>query len=150
MENMKLLRTVLYLHHRLERASRKFELSISQYRMLYFLRAGPRRAAELAALSSIRKPSITSLINTLEARGWIHREEDPDDRRAICIQITREGRSAMHKFEAAMQNELDEFLGPDVVADAEDNLAEVFEIWNAKRRARYEEWRKGPEKANEA
>ena len=127
MSDMKLLRSVLYLHHRLERASRSFDLSISQYRMLYFLSHGPRRAAELAMESSIRKPSITSLLNTLESRGWISREEDPGDRRAICIRITDDGISIMREFEKYLQESLEEFLGPDVLDRYEVHVADSYE-----------------------
>ena len=129
---MKLLRTVLYLHHRLERASRTSEMSISQYRMLYFLKRGPRRAAELAIESSIRKPSITSLITTLESREWITRAEDPDDRRALSIEITPAGTQAMKNF-----------LGEDAVAAADDYMATLYELWNEKRKARFEQWSHG-------
>jgi DNA-binding MarR family transcriptional regulator len=137
---MKLLRTVLYLHHKLERASRNCEMSISQYRMLYFLKNGPRRAAELAMESSIRKPSITSLINTLESRAWISRDEDPEDRRAICIQITSEGTQAMKRFEKDLQRALQEFLGPEVVAEADDYMGTLYDLWNEKRRSRFDDW----------
>lgn len=140
MSNFKLLRTVLYLHHRLERASRTADVSISQYRMLYFLAQGPRRAAELATESSIRKPSITSLIATLESKGWISREEDPDDRRALCIRITREGKSAMRGLEQHLQEALVEFLGEDELEDAEAAVAELFELWNEKQRTGFEAW----------
>lgn len=140
MKEMKLLRTVLYLHHKLERASRTFDVTISQYRMLYFLSHGPRRAAELAVESSIRKPSITALMNTLEGRGWIQREEDPDDRRAASIKITPDGIATMRAFEKHLQSSLEDFLGTDEVAGAEAEISPLFDIWNRKRKERYEEW----------
>jgi DNA-binding MarR family transcriptional regulator len=149
MSNFKLLRTVLYLHHRLERASRAADVSISQYRMLYFLAQGPRRAAELATESSIRKPSITSLIATLEGKGWITREEDPDDRRALCIQITREGKSAMKRLEQHLQSELVEFLGEDEFENAEEAVAELFGVWNDRRKVFLEAWKNEKAAANE-
>ncbi|HKI74352.1 MAG TPA: MarR family transcriptional regulator [Pseudomonadales bacterium] len=131
---MKLLRTVLYLHHKLERASRTSEMSISQYRMLYHLKNGPRRAAQLAIESSIRKPSITSLMATLEGKGWITRAEDPDDRRALSIEITRIGTQAMKKFEAELQLALEEFLGDDAVADADEYMSGLYDLWNERRK----------------
>ena len=136
---MKLLRTVLYLHHKLERASRTSDMSISQYRMLNHLKTGPRRAAQLAMESSIRKPSITSLMATLEARGWITRAEDPDDRRALSIEITRSGKESMKKFEAELQLALEEFLGADAVAEADEDIGELYDLWNDRRKALVEE-----------
>lgn len=143
---MKLLRTVLYLHHRLERASRKSELSISQYRMLSYLIKGPRRAAELANESRIRKPSITSLINTLESKGWIRREEDPDDRRALCIEITPKGKQAMIQFEKDMQTALQDFLDADVVAEVDERITPLYDLWNERRKQQYEQWMQQNEK----
>lgn len=136
---MKLLRTVLYLHHKLERASRTCDMSISQYRMLSHLKNGPRRAAQLAIESSIRKPSITSLMATLESRQWITRAEDPDDRRALSIEITRAGTEAMKAFERELQLALQEFLGEDAVAEADEYMAALYELWNDKRKAAFEE-----------
>lgn len=136
---MKLLRTVLYLHHKLERASRTSEMSISQYRMLYHLKNGPRRAAQLALESSIRKPSITSLMATLESRGWITRAEDPDDRRALSIEITRTGTQAMKRFESELQLALEEFLGKDAVADADEYMSVLYDLWNDRRKVLLED-----------
>lgn len=145
--NKILVRTLLYLQHQLERASRKEDMSISQYRMLYFLMRGPRRAAELAVESRIRKPSITSLVATLETRGWISRKEDPDDRRALCIEITPEGLEAFNQFEQSMHDSLLVFLGDAGVEEAEVALAPLYELWTGKRDARYEAWvRKTDEK----
>ncbi|MCB1646273.1 MAG: MarR family transcriptional regulator [Pseudomonadales bacterium] len=135
-----LVRTLLYLQHQLERASRKEDMSISQYRMLYFLMRGPRRAAELAVESSIRKPSITSLVGTLESRGWITRTEDPDDRRALCIEITPVGLEAFNRFEASMHESMQRFLGEEGVAEAEAALIPLYQLWTRKRDARYEDW----------
>lgn len=145
---MKLLRTVLYLHHKLERASRTGDMSISQYRMLYHLKSGPRRAAQLAIASSIRKPSITSLMATLECKAWITRAEDPDDRRALSIEITRAGTQAMKKFEAEMQLALQEFLGEDAVVEADDYMAALYDLWNDKRTATLEQWSQGDKQAS--
>ncbi|MEX0943394.1 MAG: MarR family transcriptional regulator [Pseudomonadales bacterium] len=146
MKDMKLLRTVLYLHHKLERASRSFDVSISQYRMLYYLSHGPRRAAELASESSIRKPSITSLINTLESRGWISREGDPADRRAISIRITQEGTAIMKAFERHLQDSLVEYLGAEAAADAEGQIEPLFELWNDRRKLRIKQWMQASKK----
>lgn len=143
---MKLLRTVLYLHHKLERASRATEMSISQYRMLYHLKNGPRRAADLAIESSIRKPSITSLMGTLESRGWITREEDPQDRRALSIEITREGTEAMKKFEGELQDAMKAFLGEDAVTEADDYMSGLYDLWNVRRKELYDAWMQDSEK----
>ena len=137
MNEKNLLRTVLYLHHKLERAARESELSISQYRMLYFLSKGSRRAVELAMEGSIRKPSITALINTLEKRGYIERQESAEDRRAQDIRLTSSGRQAMIDFEADLQAELSSFLGEEALREADEMTAPLYEAWNSRKRAEY-------------
>ena len=42
--------------------------------------------------------SVTSLLDTLERRGLVEREPDPDDRRRLLIMITQEGRAIVDQF----------------------------------------------------
>ena len=62
MTDPRLLRIVLYLHHRLERGQKdsQLPLSLSQYRLLNMIRQGPARSVELATASGMTKPSIAT------------------------------------------------------------------------------------------
>jgi DNA-binding MarR family transcriptional regulator len=56
-------------------------------------RQGPLNPSALARLSGLHPATITGVLDRLEKGGWITRDRDPADRRAVHIQAVR-GRSA--------------------------------------------------------
>lgn len=54
-----------------------------------------RHAAESAAIS---KATLTGVVKTLEARGWIERRGRQDDRRLVELYLTPEGRALMEEL----------------------------------------------------
>jgi DNA-binding MarR family transcriptional regulator len=54
-----------------------------------------RHAAESAAIS---KATLTGVVRTLEARGWITRTADTQDRRLVRLQLTPDGIALMEKL----------------------------------------------------
>jgi DNA-binding MarR family transcriptional regulator len=60
---------------------------------------GPRRITDLAALEQITQPSMTALISRMERVGWVCRESDPQDRRAVLVRITPDGQ---RQYEVAL------------------------------------------------
>jgi DNA-binding MarR family transcriptional regulator len=52
----------------------------------------PRRITELARLVGVTQPRITTLVQSLEERGLLSREPDPDDGRAVRIALSQDGR----------------------------------------------------------
>ncbi len=143
MKEHRLLRIVLYLHHRLERALKHGDLPVSrsQYRLLHMIQEGPAQSVELASASGMTKPSIGALVGQLKERGWIERKEVKTDKRAASIQITRAGRQAVATFEAAMQEALEEFLGEDKVAQADEELGWLFDLMQERRDLAHADWR---------
>lgn len=55
------------------------------------VRKGPIRAGELARLEVVSAPTLTRALADLEARGFVAREVDPDDRRSFYIVATPTG-----------------------------------------------------------
>src|ERR687892_862371 len=53
-------------------------------------RFGPLTAGELASHAGLAPPSVTGLINRLEAKGFARRIPNPKDRRSVLIEIDRE------------------------------------------------------------
>ncbi len=51
-----------------------------------------RRAAESAAIS---KATLTGVVKTLQARGWMERETHEDDRRLVVLHLTKAGNALM-------------------------------------------------------
>jgi DNA-binding MarR family transcriptional regulator len=72
-------------------------------------RLNPRVLTERLMLSA---PAMTNRLDNLENRGLIRRMPDPDDRRALLIELTREGRRVIDQaMTAHMENE-ERILGP--------------------------------------
>lgn len=68
------------------------QFSFSTLSVLHSLsRRGPMRVTDLVATEQIKQPALTSLINKLEAKGLVHREPDPADRRAVLLSLTAAG-----------------------------------------------------------
>lgn len=142
MSEHRLLRIVLYLHHRLERAQHREQtgMSLSQYRLLYMIQQGPARSVELAMASGLTKPSIGAMIGQLEERGWVARRADREDRRASSIRITAAGRRSVARFESQLESELQRFLGTDAVSRADAELDWLFEVLQQRRNQAHEDW----------
>ena len=58
-------------------------------------RLGPATPTELAARENVRKPSITRLLDTLELRGFVVRDDHPSDGRQSVVSITSSGLEAL-------------------------------------------------------
>ena len=73
------VRGVVFLSRLFEYECRALGISMAQYRMLLYLRHGPRRAGELAEQASITRPALSTLITAMEAdkpviiNGWLNR-----------------------------------------------------------------------------
>lgn len=70
-------------------------------RLLWGLKAGPCRAGVLAHSARISPSTLTEVIEGLESDGLVRREADADDRRAVRITLTAEGRRHLQRFEHA-------------------------------------------------
>ena len=63
---------------------------------------GPLPMRELAGELSTDAPYTTVLVDDLEARGLVHRETNPADRRAKLVRVTADGRRLARKAEAIL------------------------------------------------
>jgi DNA-binding MarR family transcriptional regulator len=53
-------------------------------------RAGPMSPTTLARLSGLHPATLTGILDRLERGGWIVRERDPSDRRAVVVRALKE------------------------------------------------------------
>jgi MarR family transcriptional regulator, 2-MHQ and catechol-resistance regulon repressor len=59
---------------------------------------GPMETRALASSMSCTRPSVSSLCDTLERRGLVRREGDPDDRRLVRVELTPSGRATIERL----------------------------------------------------
>jgi DNA-binding MarR family transcriptional regulator len=48
-------------------------------------RSGPQSPSALAGLMKLHPATMTGVLDRLEAEGWVARERDPNDRRAVLV-----------------------------------------------------------------
>lgn len=85
-------------------------LSLPQYRLLLFARGGPHRAADLATQASVRRPTLTALVDGLEKEGLLVRRAVDGDRRGICLELTDAGHAALERIERHLEQQMTELL----------------------------------------
>ena len=59
------------------------------------LNSGDQLMGELAAQEKVRPPSMTRIVNSLEARGFVARRPDPRDHRHCLVSLTESGRQVL-------------------------------------------------------
>ncbi|SMC27544.1 DNA-binding transcriptional regulator, MarR family [Clostridium acidisoli DSM 12555] len=93
------------------------------------------KTSELSRVLKVASPTITQQINNLEARGYVERNADKNDRRAVRIKLTEAGEDVLRKTFKAF-NEMIEglvrYLGnergnelADLLADAVTYFSEI-------------------------
>ena len=74
-------------------------------------KSGPLRLAELGRIEQVSAPGMTRIVADLEERGLLARRPDPDDGRAVLIEITPLGKDAVLRARAARAEVVGELLG---------------------------------------
>lgn len=88
------------------------ELSPVAYSMLLALSdSGPRRASDLVEIFSIDKGAVSRQVQALLELDLIERTPDPEDRRAMILEISHEGRLRLASISADRRRQLSERLG---------------------------------------
>lgn len=77
----------------LTRIAASYDLSLTQLRLLGILQDRVPRIVQLAQALGLDKSSISGLIERAETRGLVERVRSTSDRRAVDVQLTREGRA---------------------------------------------------------
>jgi DNA-binding MarR family transcriptional regulator len=129
--------TLARLARLLERACA--ELTLPQYRLLAMIADGAERASRIAGRLALTKPTVSATIDTLVERRLVTRAVVDDDRRALRLQITAEGRAVLGAAEREMREHLDDLLihvdDPDAVQLALAQLGEALDERREQRRA---------------
>jgi len=76
----------------------------AQWRALSTLEEeGPLRIGELAAACRVTQPGMTRLVGQMVEHGLLERHRDPQDERAVQLQITEAGRRARAEWIATIR-----------------------------------------------
>ncbi len=87
------------------------DLSPVAYSMLMALNdSGPRRASDLVEIFSIDKGAVSRQVQALLELDLIERTPDPEDRRAMILAISDEGRRRLDDISSTRRHELSERL----------------------------------------
>ncbi|WP_245716682.1 MarR family winged helix-turn-helix transcriptional regulator [Nocardia mikamii] len=91
---------------------------------------GPLRISEFAEIDGCSQPSATALIGRLTAAGLAARTKDPDDSRAVVVELTPAGREQLsvsrRAFGTALAARLPDF-GIDRLSHLESELTDLLE-----------------------
>lgn len=77
-----------------QKTGRPLGITIERWRVLFVLmHVGGLRASHLSARTGIEASTLSHLLGRMERDGLVTRERDPSDARAVCIDLTTEGRA---------------------------------------------------------
>ena len=112
------------------------DMTLPQFRVLSVITSSPERANRLAEKAAMSRPSLTGLLDGLEARGWVQRVTVEGDRRGVQLEVTLAGEVALRDAERAMTAELEH-----VLASSPEDRDAVIDGLNALERAMREHHR---------
>jgi DNA-binding MarR family transcriptional regulator len=103
------------------------QVSQTEVGVLQALSDRSMRITELARNESVTQPAITLLVNRLQAQGWVTREADPGDRRAVLVAITQAGSDVFAELRSQYRALLHEEMA--ILGDEEvETLARATDI----------------------
>lgn len=80
---------------------------------------GPLSPSELARRSGIHRATVTGILDRLEDSGWVRRERDAADRRAVVVRARPERSGELIEHYASMNTSMDEICQEYSVGDLE-------------------------------
>jgi DNA-binding MarR family transcriptional regulator len=83
-------------------------------------RHGPLSPSALSRRAGIHPATMTGILDRLERGGWIARERDPADRRAIAVRALRDRSAELFRLYSGMNSSMDR-----IVADYEESQLEL-------------------------
>jgi DNA-binding MarR family transcriptional regulator len=84
-------------------------------------RHGPLSPGTLARRAGLHPATMTGILDRLERGGWVARDRDPDDRRAVVIRVLRDRSAELFRLYAGMNTSIDQ-----ICADYSDDQLELL------------------------
>lgn len=91
------------------------------------------KVSEISSHLNVTSPTITQLINGLEEQGFVERDMDPEDRRAVRIKLTKQGEFVAKEAAAGFYSTfhgLVEYLGEEKSTELAELLTMVTVYFN--------------------
>ncbi|HEX8032379.1 MAG TPA: MarR family transcriptional regulator [Ktedonobacterales bacterium] len=86
-------------------------LGATEEKALYLLsQRGPLTAGEIAQLTGLTTPSVTSLIDRLEGKGFVRRVRDTHDRRRVIVERNEERLADLMRLFSSLQERYTDLL----------------------------------------
>jgi DNA-binding MarR family transcriptional regulator len=73
-------------------------------------RHGPLTPSAIARRAGLHPATMTGILDRLERGGWVSRERDPSDRRAVLVRARRERGAELFALYSGMSNAMDGLL----------------------------------------
>jgi DNA-binding MarR family transcriptional regulator len=70
-------------------------------------RHGPMSPSDLARSAGLHPATMTGILDRLERAGWVARERDPSDRRAVLVRVRHDRASELFRLYAGMNAAMD-------------------------------------------
>jgi DNA-binding MarR family transcriptional regulator len=86
---------------------RALGLNPTDLRCLDWLADGPKSAGQLSEGTGLSSAATTTLIDRLEAKGYVQRVRDGDDRRRVLVDMTADGRERVFRYYGPIASEGD-------------------------------------------
>jgi DNA-binding MarR family transcriptional regulator len=84
-------------------------------------RHGPLSPSALARRAGLHPATMTGILDRLERGGWVARERDPADRRAVVVRALRDRGAELLRLYAGMNTSMDQ-----ICADYNDDQLELL------------------------
>jgi len=101
-----------------------YDISVTQcYALEVLVERGASRSQALAEALMLDKSTTTRVVDALVRKGYVARQPDPDDARAVSVGVTQSGRELYEKINSALIDQHVELLSgldPQVRAAATD------------------------------
>ncbi|MEE1801100.1 MULTISPECIES: MarR family transcriptional regulator [unclassified Streptomyces] len=109
-----LLRLTRRLHRIQKQQLEPIGITPAQARLLRALTLydTPPRMTDLATRLEVVPRAVTTLVDSLEASGWVRRAPDPTNRRVIRVELTDTGRATLRALRGARRSAAEDVLAP--------------------------------------
>jgi DNA-binding MarR family transcriptional regulator len=93
-----------------EAVGKRLDLNLAERRCLSFLHDGPQPAGAIAGATALTPAAVTALIDRLEARGYVARRRNAEDRRKVMVEMTEKARAAAARYYGPIAEEGARFI----------------------------------------